>query len=99
MGTYGVQMKGVLPWLVRLACRASTRDFYLALIALVSPVQNIIFLAAHFVCHFMGPHRPGRQSCRAACLLIYVSGSCTRRPGVNMKTPPLYISFVQSNLF
>ena len=48
MGTYGVQMKGVLPWLVRLACRASTRDFYLALIALVSPVQNIIFLISHF---------------------------------------------------
>ncbi len=27
MGTYGVQMKGVLPWFVRWARRAGTRDF------------------------------------------------------------------------
>jgi hypothetical protein len=42
-------MKGALPWLVRLACRDGTRDFYPALTALVSPVQNIFFLTAHFV--------------------------------------------------
>jgi hypothetical protein len=35
-------MKGVLPWLVRLARRAGTRDFCLALAAIVSPVQNIL---------------------------------------------------------
>jgi hypothetical protein len=34
-------MKGVLPWLVRWACRAGTRDFCPALAALVSPIQNI----------------------------------------------------------
>jgi hypothetical protein len=34
-------MKGVLPWLVRWACRASKRDFCSALAALVGPVQNI----------------------------------------------------------
>jgi hypothetical protein len=34
-------MKGLLPWLVRWARRAGTRDFYPALAALVSPVQNI----------------------------------------------------------
>ncbi len=39
---------GALPWLVRWACRAGTRYFCFALTALVSPVQNIIFLTAHF---------------------------------------------------
>ncbi len=33
--------EGVLPWLVRWALRASTRDFYPALAALVSPVQTM----------------------------------------------------------
>ncbi len=47
MGAYGVQMKGVLPWLALWA--RCTRDFfYSALAALVSPVQNISFLVAHF---------------------------------------------------
>jgi hypothetical protein len=40
-------MKGVLPWLVRWARRAGTRDFYPALAALVSPVQNVFFLTVH----------------------------------------------------
>jgi hypothetical protein len=43
MGTKRVQMKAVLPWLVQWALCAGTRDFYLALAALVSPVQNIYF--------------------------------------------------------
>jgi hypothetical protein len=38
-------MNGVLPWLVRCA---GTRDFCFALAALVSPVQNVIFLIAYF---------------------------------------------------
>jgi hypothetical protein len=38
----------VLPWLVRWARRASTKDFCLALAALVSQLQNIIFLPLHF---------------------------------------------------
>ncbi len=41
MGTQSVQMKEVLSWLVRWARHAGTRDFYPALAALVSPVQNI----------------------------------------------------------
>jgi hypothetical protein len=41
-------MKGVLPWLVRWARRAGTIDFCPAWAALVSPVQNIIFLPARF---------------------------------------------------
>ncbi len=42
-------MKGVLSWLV---CRASTRDFLSALAALVSQVQNIVFLAVHYLNSF-----------------------------------------------
>jgi hypothetical protein len=41
MGTYGVQIKGVLPWLFRLARPAGERDFYPPLTALVSREQNI----------------------------------------------------------
>ncbi len=41
-------MKGVLPWLVHWARCAGTMDFCPALSALVSTVQNIIFLTAHF---------------------------------------------------
>ena len=48
MGTQRVQMRGVLPWLVRWTRRAGTIDFCLALAALDSTVQNIIFLTIHF---------------------------------------------------
>jgi hypothetical protein len=41
-------MKGVPPCLVRWACCAGTVDFCPVLAALVSPVQNIMFLTAHF---------------------------------------------------
>jgi hypothetical protein len=42
-------MKGILPYLVRWARSAGTRDFYPALAALmVSTVQNIFFLNVHF---------------------------------------------------
>ncbi len=57
MGTQRVQMKGVLPWLVRWARRAGTRDFYPALAALVSPAQNIIFLTVYYF-NSCVPHRP-----------------------------------------
>jgi hypothetical protein len=42
------KMKGVLPWLVSRALRASIRDFYPALLALVSQAQNIFFLTGHY---------------------------------------------------
>jgi hypothetical protein len=48
MGTQKVQMKGFTPWLVRWAHRASTNDFYPALAALVSPVQNVFFIVHYF---------------------------------------------------
>jgi len=48
MGTQEVQLKWILPWLVRWARRASTRDFCPALVAEVGAVQNIIFLNVHY---------------------------------------------------
>ncbi len=49
IGTQRVQMRwewSILGWF--LPCRASTIDFCLALAALFSPLQNLIFLTAHF---------------------------------------------------
>ncbi len=46
--THRVHMKVILPWLVRWACRAGTRNFCPALAALVGPVQHIFFLAIHY---------------------------------------------------
>jgi hypothetical protein len=72
-------MKGVLPCLVRWACRAATRDFYPALADLVGPVQNIFSLAIHSSVHLSpSPRKLGRQSCWVACLLICVSGILTK---------------------
>jgi hypothetical protein len=65
-------MKGVLPWLVRWACLAGTRDFCSALAALVGAVQYIFF--PHFkLFQFLCPPLPaswavGRQPCWVACL-------------------------------
>jgi hypothetical protein len=39
-------MRGVLPWLVRWARRAGTRDLCAALFALVGPVQNFFVLTS-----------------------------------------------------
>ncbi len=48
-------MNGVLPWLLHWSCRAGTRDFCSALASLVSPVQNIFFLTAHYFNSFYVP--------------------------------------------
>jgi hypothetical protein len=53
MGNQRVQIKGVLPWFVHWACRASTRDFCPALSGLVGLVQNIFFLAVHYFNSFV----------------------------------------------
>jgi hypothetical protein len=53
MGSQRGQIKGVLPLLVRWACRAGTRDFCSSLAALVVPVQNIFFLAVHYFNSFV----------------------------------------------
>ncbi len=55
MGTQGVRMKGVLILVGSLGSRrASTRDFYPALAALVGPVQNIV--SSPYTIHFFCPH-------------------------------------------
>jgi hypothetical protein len=63
--TQGVHMKGVLPWLVRWAGHAITRDFCPALASLVGLVQKIFFhhlLLFHFICS----HRPVSWACSHA---------------------------------
>ncbi len=75
-----VQMKEVLPWLIRWALHActGTRDFWSALAALVGPVQNIFFLTVHYFDTFVPIAQqagkvavPGRRSlsmCLWTCL-------------------------------
>ncbi len=46
-------MKEALPWLVRCACRAGTRDFCPVYAALVGPAQNIFFLTLHYFNSFV----------------------------------------------
>jgi hypothetical protein len=50
MGTHGVHLKGVLPWLVGLARRAGTRDFFPNLFGQHTPHRTLF--------HFIYPHRP-----------------------------------------
>jgi hypothetical protein len=66
MGTQRVQMKEVLPWLVRWACRAGPRNFCSALAALVGTVQNTVILTVHYFHSFACRHRP--QGGQAAVL-------------------------------
>ncbi len=75
MGTQRVQMNGVLLWLVRWECRASTWVFCPSLAALVGPEQNIfssLFSISIPLSTF--PSKLGRQSCCDTCLLVCVSG-------------------------
>jgi hypothetical protein len=72
-------MNGVLPWLVRWSCPASTRDFFLPWLALVVPVQNIFFLTIYYFNYFIpSPSKLGRQPCWVACLLVCVSVHANR---------------------
>jgi hypothetical protein len=67
MGTQKVQIKGVLPWLVRETPRIGTRDFCPALAALVSPVKTIFFLTVQYF-HSRVPiaQQPGQAVVRVA---------------------------------
>ncbi len=52
-------MRGVLPWLVRLACRAGTIEFYPAfLAALVPPKSTILHFPHRTLFHFYKSRRP-----------------------------------------
>jgi hypothetical protein len=72
-GTQKIQMKEVLPSLVRWAFHAGTSDFCPGLVALVGPVQNIFFLTVHYDNLFVPIAQQPRQSCRIASLLMCVS--------------------------
>ncbi len=67
-------MKGVLPWFIRWACCAGTRDFCSALAALVETVQNI-FPSPNTISILLtpSPSNLGRQPCWVAYLLVCVS--------------------------
>ncbi len=82
MGTHRVQIKGVLPWLVRWACRANTRDF-LCLGCSSRPSTKYVFshpynISVHLC---LSPGKLGRQPCWVACLSVTVSvyGSAYKR--------------------
>jgi hypothetical protein len=60
IGTQRGQMKGVLSWLVRWACRAGTIGFCSA--ALVGPVQNFYFLTVHYFNAFVPIVRQAGQA-------------------------------------
>jgi hypothetical protein len=69
-------MKGILLWLVRWTRRAGTIYFCPALAALVSPVQNIIFLSPLLVSVAQKPGQAGvldRLSLRLCSLHSYGS--------------------------
>ncbi len=75
MGTQRVQIERILPWFIRYACRAGTRDFCSALVALVVPVQSIFSSPYAISIHLSpSPSKLGRQPCWVACLLVCVSG-------------------------
>jgi hypothetical protein len=71
MGIQRVQTKGVLPWLVRWACRAraGTRDFCPALAASVGPVKKN-FLTPHYCILF---HVPIAKQAGQAVVLDFLS--------------------------
>jgi hypothetical protein len=59
MGSQRVQMKGLLPWLVRWACRAGTRDFCSDFgCPIVGPVKDIFiqFFCTHRPASWPGSH-------------------------------------------
>ncbi len=96
MGTQRVQIKGVLHWLLRWACRAGTRDFCSALGCSSRPYIKYIFLH-HTLFQCLCPHRPcsqlGRQPCRVACPLVCVSGDTVRMwRAQSIVHPPLHIN-------
>jgi hypothetical protein len=89
MGTQRGQMKGVLSWLVRLACRASIRDLCSVLAALVGKGQNIFFLIVHNLNFFVPIAQQAGQAAMLGrlSLCVCVSGN-TFVSG--RRRPPLY---------
>jgi hypothetical protein len=68
-----VQMKGVLPRLVRWTCRADScwyKRFCSALSAVVCPVQNICFLSVHYYNSFVAIAQQAGQPAVLGCLSL-----------------------------
>jgi hypothetical protein len=63
-------MNWVIPWLIRWACRAGTRDFGPALAALVGPVQNIFFRTVHYFTSFVPIIQHAGQAVVPHCLSL-----------------------------
>jgi hypothetical protein len=80
MVTQRIQMKGVLPCLVRWACRTGTRDLCSALAALVGRVENIFFLTVHYFNCFVPIAQQARRTAvlgrlyLSMCLCLYMGG-------------------------
>ncbi len=70
MGTQRVQIKGILPWLVRWACRAGTRDFWYCLGCSSRPSTKLVFSSMYTISIPLSPSpsKLGRQPCWVACL-------------------------------
>ncbi len=84
MGNQRVQMKGVLPWLVRWACRAGTRDFCPALAASRRPsTKYFLPFPAHYFSSFVFIAQQTRQAVvlgRLGLPIVGVSGSVNPLP-------------------
>jgi hypothetical protein len=84
-------MKGVLPWLVRWACRAGCY-FWSALAFLVGPVQNIF--SSSYIIQFLCPHRPASWLCSRAgspvslyVTLVPIHLSFNSQQGLSLSSP------------
>jgi hypothetical protein len=88
-------MKGPSWGLVHGARCAGTTDFYPAFAALVSPVQNIIFLTAYFF-HFISPHRPATWAGSRAGSPVSGSLSATT-PAVNSRLSERHRGYTMTN--
>ncbi len=73
MGTQRGQIKGVLSWLARWACRTSTRDFCSALAAIVGPVQNIFLITVLYFNAFVPSAQEAGQPAVLGSLPLSVS--------------------------
>ncbi len=84
-------MKGVLPWLVRWACHAGTRDFLSCVGCSSRPSTKYFFITIHYFTSLSpSPSKLGRQSCWVAGLLICVSVPNTSYPHSSKTTESVF---------
>jgi hypothetical protein len=66
---YSIHLTGVLPWMVRWAQPAGTRDFFRALAGQAGQVQNILFLIGTIFFRFVPNAQQDGQAAIAMCLV------------------------------